>query len=53
VSKLLSNMLMQVHAAQQTQPSADVGVGDPHLLELFKTSSPVLCNIRFSINISI
>lgn len=44
---------MQVLADQQTKKAADVPAGDDSLEELFKTPSPILCNIRFSINLSI
>ncbi|CAL8465005.1 g4540 [Coccomyxa elongata] len=43
----------KVQSSYQTRQSADVGPGDDELAELFKCPSPTLCNIRFSISLSI
>ena len=44
---------MQVAADQQTRRAVEVAPNDAQLEELFKTPTPVLCNVRFSINLSL
>lgn len=44
---------MQVLADQQTRRAGEVAPNDEQLEELFRTPSPVLCNVRFSINLSL
>ena len=44
---------VQVAADQQTRRAAEVAPNDAQLEELFRTPTPVLCNVRFSINLSL
>ena len=44
---------VQVAASQQTKRAAEVPPGDEQLEELFKTPTPLLCNVAFSINLSL
>ena len=50
---MIEVMPVQVAADQQTCKAAEASSGDEQLEELFKTPSPVLCNVRFSINLSL
>ncbi|CAL5229386.1 g12700 [Coccomyxa viridis] len=47
------DVTIKVAADQQTRRAAEVAPNDAQLEELFRTPTPVLCNVRFSINLSL